>query len=113
MKASVKIMRSYDYNHFEVCLSTDEDLTLEQVDEMRKSAARLADKAVEQYQIAKRQTATHPDHSLQREANIIKENFPQSEWTEEQKATVKRAADNAYWANRHYDYDDDWELEQP
>ena len=44
MEASVKIMRSYDYNHFEICLSDDcEDLKA--VNELRKSAQRLADEA--------------------------------------------------------------------
>lgn len=54
MKASVKIMRSYDYNHFEVTLSSDEDMTLDEVNEMRKSAARLADQALLQYQLMKK-----------------------------------------------------------
>ena len=111
MKASVKIMRSYDYNHFEICLSTDEDLTLGQVDEMRKEAARLADKAVKQYKIAQEQASRMPSGELQRQAAIIRENYPKSEWTEEQKATVKKAEDNIYWANREYDYCDDWEDE--
>ena len=109
MRASVKIMRSYDYNHFEVCLSTDEEMTLAQVDDMRKEAARLVDKAVEQYKIAKNHSVRTLDSVLQREAQAIRENFPKSEWTEEQKAKVKRAEDNAYWANRLYDYEDEWE----
>jgi hypothetical protein len=54
--ASVKVMRSHDYCHFEVALSATIDDGLErpvQVDELRKTAARLADKAVEQYKVAK------------------------------------------------------------
>lgn len=31
-KANVKIMLSYDYYHFEVCLGSDEDLSLQQMD---------------------------------------------------------------------------------
>lgn len=53
MKGSVKVMRLYDYCHFEVCLGSDEDMTLEQIDDMRKDAQWLADKAVEQYKTAK------------------------------------------------------------
>lgn len=109
MKASVKIMRSYDYNHFEVALSNDENMTLEQVDEMRKEAARLVDKAVSQYQIAKNQASRVFDSYLEQQAKIIKENYPKSQWTEEQKATVKKHEDNVYWANREYDYQDEWE----
>ena len=53
VKASVKIMRSYDYNHFECSLSSDEEMDLNDVDDMRKECARLVDKAVLQYKISK------------------------------------------------------------
>ena len=43
MKASVKILRSFDYCHFEVSLSYDDDMTLEQVNDLRKQAAVLVD----------------------------------------------------------------------
>lgn len=46
-------MLSYDYCHFEICKSSDENLTDKQIDDMRKDVQRLADKAVKQYQIAK------------------------------------------------------------
>jgi hypothetical protein len=46
---SVKVMRSHDYCHFEVVLTSSEANTPQLVDELRKTAARLADKAVEQY----------------------------------------------------------------
>jgi hypothetical protein len=49
MQASVKVMRSYDYCHFEVCLSLDKEMTLGEINNMRKDAARLADEAVRQY----------------------------------------------------------------
>ena len=109
MKASVKIMRSYDYCHFEVCLAhegIDDDLSL--VNEMRKDAARLVDKAVHQYRVAKREVE-HMVYGgersrLEKEARIIRENYPKSEWTPEQKATVKALDDFEY-----YDYQDEWE----
>lgn len=53
MHASVKVMRSYDYCHFEVSLSIDDAATDADVDELRKRAARLVDKAVRQYVLAK------------------------------------------------------------
>ena len=49
----VKVMLSYDYNHFEVCLSVDENATLKEINERRKEAQRLCDEAVRQYKIAK------------------------------------------------------------
>ena len=51
--ASVKVMRSHDYCHFEVNLAASVDCPpdspewFQQVDGLRKNAARLADKAVE------------------------------------------------------------------
>jgi len=104
-RASVKVMRSYDYCHFEVTLGTDEDMTLEEVDDMRKSAQRLADKAVKQYAIAKNMASnqSYEHGELERQVRVIKENYPQSEWTPEQQAKVKALADF-----RFYDYQDDW-----
>lgn len=112
-KASVKVMRSYDYCHFEVTLGTDEDLPLEDVDALRKQAARLVDKAVEQYKISrevanKQYRAKQRHDELAREAKIIRENYPQSEWTPEQQATVK-ALDDWNWDRYRYDYDDDYD----
>ena len=110
MKGSVKIMLSYDYCHFEVCLSSDEDTPLSQIDDMRKECQRLADKAVHQYKIAKREVEKMiyggEKQRLEKEAKIVRENFPKSEWTEAQKATVKAWEDFQY-----YDYQDDWEGE--
>lgn len=112
-KASVKVMRSYDYCHFEVALSSDEEMTIEQVDEMRKDAMRLVDKAVDQYQIAKDHRSFlannefEYDHLVKR-AKAIKE-IPQSEWTPEQKAIIKRYEDWHYRMNCQYNYEEDWE----
>ena len=51
-QASVKVMRSFDYCHFEICLTMNEEgafYSTEAVDNLRKEAMRLADKTVEQY----------------------------------------------------------------
>ena len=63
--ASVKVMRSYDFCHFEVSLSSvnDGEISSVEVDELRKEAARLADKAVEQYKIAKKLTEFKDNNS--------------------------------------------------
>jgi hypothetical protein len=112
--ASVKVMRSHDYCHFEVSLAASVDCPpdspewYQQVDNLRKNAARLADKAVAQYQIAK---AAHQSEegSLDslRYAAEQAGRTPESERTPEQKAAIKALAD-ARFAQRHYDYQDDW-----
>lgn len=107
MNASVKVMNSYDYCHFEVVLSA-EDVTLADVDNLRKEAQRLVDKSIKQYKIAKRISNNLPDSYLAGRAKAIKENYPKSEWTPEQEAVVK-AYDDAIFALSEYDYQDDWE----
>lgn len=57
--ASVKVMLSYDYSHFEASMSleNDEGLSKEDIDLARKDCQRLADKAVGQYKTAKSMAA--------------------------------------------------------
>lgn len=119
MKASVKIMRSYNYCHFETCLSSDEDMTLEQVDQMRKEAARLTDKAVEQYKQARefedRRSGYSYHHRIQELEKEVAEfaNVPENERTPEMKAKAKYLGDLRHWMNRQYDYEDDFEDDAP
>jgi hypothetical protein len=105
-------MNSYDYCHFEVALSA-EDVSLEDVDDLRKAAQRLVDKAIKQYKIAKRFAAIDrtPSVELERKVRAIKENYPQSEWTPEQQAIVKEYEDRSFRASLYYDYQDDWDEE--
>jgi len=49
MGASVKIMLSHDYCHFEVSKSTDDNITDKEINQMRKDVQKLADEAVRQY----------------------------------------------------------------
>jgi hypothetical protein len=116
MSASVKIMLSYNYCHFEICIGEDGFITNEDIDNMRKDAQRLADKAVKQYKIAKKEAQNKINLSMgfsqiEQEVKIIMENYPQSEWNEKQKATIKAYEDLRYRQNRIYDYEDDWEYE--
>jgi hypothetical protein len=97
--ASVKVMRSYDYCHFEVALSMS-NATAEQVDALRKTAARLADKAVQQYQIAKAQHskrlyAQNELAAIEAEAEKIVL-VPEKERTPEQLALLKTLSDLHY-----------------
>ncbi len=113
MSASVKIMRSYDYCHFEVCLGTDEVLSPEQVDSMRKECMRLVDKAVNQYKIAKAniENKSHLKYGFNDLAVDVKKlrEKPESEWTPEEKAMAKKYDDLCYFMERDYDYEDDFD----
>lgn len=117
---SVKVMRSHDYCHFEVVLGTTSEhhLTLEEVDALRKAAARLADKAVAQYKIAKEAAET-----LRNAKDTLSQKYrqewyeaaiatPESERTDGQKAVIKEWGDAQFAAGRRpYDYEDDWQEE--
>lgn len=123
--ASVKVMRSHDYCHFEVSLSTEHislssdgvsgdvlPLSPGLVDDLRKTAARLADKAVEQYKVAKEnaQRAEGDDYQLSnllRDAERISK-IPDSERTPHQKAVLKAIQDREHFFRTRYDYEDDW-----
>jgi len=61
--ASVKVMLSYDYSHFEASmqLENDEGLGMKDIDNARKNCQRLADKAVGQYKTAKDMAETKDD----------------------------------------------------
>lgn len=119
----VKVMRSYDYNHFEIRLSADigdassvSDFT-KHADALRKEAARLADKAVLQYRQRKSFEINKAPHSrardriadLQQEIDQeIKERMlPQFEYDPELKAKIKLVADMRFALSREFDYDDD------
>ena len=115
----VKVMRSYDYCHFEVQLSSSEPKGLKEIDDMRKEAARLADKAVEQYAQHKgflEWKAGIGGYSYtercKRVDKILKE-VPESERTPEQKAELKLLSDIQFHESRHFDYYDDWDDDYP
>jgi hypothetical protein len=105
---SVKVMRSYDYCHFEVCLSSSEATTPEGVDELRKAAARLADKAVHQYQVAKDAMKRGDMMAEKWRLNDALEK-PEGERTPAEKAVIKFHQDENFARRFRYDYDDDFE----
>ncbi len=110
--ASVKVMRSHDFCHFEVALSSTLAKTTDQVDELRKTAARLADRAVEQYKVAKANLEKTEAEKYEDERRIERlariETIHETERTPEQQAYLKDYKDKAYSARR-YDYEDDWD----
>ena len=113
MDSYVKVLRSYDYNHFEFCIPVDEKATVQERNEVRKDAERLANEAVRQYKQAK-------DLAIQREdSEYYKSNFlqeidriqekPSGERTVEELATIKQYEDEN-WESQFdypYDYEDD------
>jgi hypothetical protein len=106
-QASVKVMRSHDYCHFEICLGYNGSATLEQIDTLRKEAARLADKAVAQYITAKAACALRVqmrDNWRLGQAHKT----PENERTPEEKAIIKYHQDAAFRSQFEYDYQDDW-----
>lgn len=110
-KASVKVMNSYDYSHFEVSLSTDDLVDADSVNVMRKRAQRLVDEAIRQYKVAKEKAQKRVSLEYERE-NLINEislirKRPESEWTASDKAKVKAMDDDAHWRAHDYDYGDD------
>lgn len=61
--ASVKVMLSYNYCHFETSMQVENEggLSAKDIDEARKQCQRLCDKAVGQYQKAKEAAASRSD----------------------------------------------------
>lgn len=113
--ASVKVMLSYDYSHFEASMSLENDngLTSKEIDSARKDCQRLADKAVAQYKEAKRNAALRSDgeHKMQNFEDQCKaiKNKNEQDRTLNEIAMLKQY-ENEQWRNRflfEYDYNDD------
>lgn len=113
--ASVKVMLSYDYSHFEasMALENDNGLSLKDVDEARKNCQRLADKAVSQYKKAKEHAAKRNDGQYQMknfEAECLKiKGKDEHDRTMREIAMLKEYEDEK-WRDKfqyEYDYDDD------
>lgn len=115
--ASVKVMLSYDYSHFEACLSLENDqgLTTIEIDEARKTCQRLANKAVEQYKKFKQAAAKREDGKYQMTA--FEQECMRIQKKDEQDRTLKEVAmlkqyQDENWRAQFkddYDYDDDEE----
>ena len=117
MTVSVKVMLSYDYNHFEIALSDDSlNSDMRQDDyanHLRKRAQRLADEAVRQYKKAKEMAINRLHREGERarlihEVEMLRQRMPESEWSAEDRAKVKALDDADYWDGYQYDYDDDF-----
>ncbi len=113
---SVTVMRSHDYCHFSVTLgATMEDFDDRlpesskhaQVDKLRKEAARLADKAVRQYQRKKRalELEAQYDNRLLRQESEKAHEVPEGERTPDHLAAIKAYKDRLF--ESRYDYEDE------
>ncbi len=113
MKGSVKIMLSYDYSHFEVALSSDEEMDAKGVNALRKKAQRLADEAVRQYKKAKEvseqrgQDAYNKKRFLQ-EIERIKAT-PEADRAVRDLAMLEEYQDEEWETQFEHDYDYDYE----
>lgn len=110
----VKVMRSYDYCHFEVCLPLTEGADLDAVNQRRREAAILADEAVREYRRAKEKENERQSREWQAEEMLNKikrlKEIPQNDLTVEQAAILRASADAEFWKEFHeddYTYDDD------
>lgn len=113
--ASVKVMLSYDYSHFEssMALENDAGLSMSDIDEARKNCQRLCDRAIRQYKKAKELAAKRNDGEYQMQnflAEIKKiEAKTEHDRTLKEIAMLKEYKDES-WRDRFnydYDYDDD------
>lgn len=111
--ASVKVMLSYDYSHFEASMSIENDngLELHEIDNARKMCQRLADKAVSQYKTAKSQAANRNDGKYKMidfEAACIKiKGKDEHDRTLKEIAMLKQYENENWQAQFDYDYDYD------
>lgn len=113
--ASVKVMLSYDYSHFEASMSLENEdgLTSQEIDEARKKCQRLADKAVGQYKTAKSMASKRSNaeydkkYFLNQVADIQKKS--EGDRTVNEMAILKQYQDENWQAqfDYNYDYDDD------
>lgn len=113
--ASVKVMLSYDYSHFEASMSLENDngLSVNEIDEARKKCQRLADKAVAQYKHAKTNAARRVDGDIKirafsQECEMIKKK-EEHDRTLKEIGMLKQYMDEN-WEEQFYDkydYDDD------
>ena len=113
--ASVKVMLSYDYSHFEASISLENDngLSVKEIDDARKNCQRLADKAVAQYKTAKTLAAQRSDG--QYKMMNFESQCKKIQAKDEGDRTINEIAmlkqyENENWQaqfNLDYDYDDD------
>lgn len=111
--ATVKVMLSHNYNHFEasIALENESGLSFTDIDDARKDCNRLCDRAIIQYQQAKaienkRVNLKHEKAQLEREVAEIKQRDKET-WGVTDKAKVKALEDHNW--ELKWDYDDEYD----
>ena len=108
MDSYVKVLRSYDYNHFEFCIPLDEKASVEERNETRKDAERLANEAVRQYKKAKEMEVCRVEAYEKNRFRVERiKSKPEGERTVNELATLKAFGDREWEENYNYDYEDD------
>lgn len=109
--ASVKVMLSYDYCHFEVAMAVENEsgLSTKDIDNARKDCQRLADKAVGQYKTAKTAAAKRSDgayhmQNFESECKKIKAK-DEHDRTLKEIAMLKQYENEKWQAQFEYEYD--------
>lgn len=118
--ASVKVMLSYDYCHFETSMSLENEsgISTKDIDNARKDCQRLSDKAVSQYKKAKQFAAMRSDGEYKMKnfeaqcENILKKQ--EGDRTVNEIAMLKQY-ENENWREQfehNYDYEDEagWQV---
>lgn len=107
--ASVKVMLSYNYCHFEASMSLENEdgVTNKDIDDARKDCNRLCDKAISQYKRAKaeeikRSNQQYERATLEKEVSQIRIK-PKDEWTVVEQAKVKALEDYNWEAQFNYE----------
>lgn len=109
--ASVKVMLSYDYSHFEASMSLENEggLSMKDIDNARKDCQRLADKAVAQYKKAKSFAAKRTDGQFQIDNFVAQckriEAKNEGDRTINEIAMLKQYQNENWQAQFHFDYD--------
>lgn len=118
MQVSVKVMKSYDYCHFEVQLGEDSELILygdpglKAADRLGKEAQKLVDKQIARYKRYKQHLEGMSPFGNYRVAQAvahIRDKIPAAHRTPEMKALLKAVDDYNHWQGREFDYDEDFE----
>lgn len=108
--ATVKVMLSHNYNHFEasILIENEEGISLNEINETRKDCNRICDRAIEQYKKSKSMAALEIGHGdvdeLRKEVERIKKR-KDGVLLPSEKAKIKALEDHDF--ARQWDYEDD------
>lgn len=114
--ASVKVMLSHDYSHFEASMSLENEngVTKDEMNAARKDCQRLATKAIDQYKIYKSMAAKRSDGQFK--ISLFETECKKIAAKDEHDRTLKEIAmlkqyQDENWQEQfkyNYDYEDDY-----